>query len=143
MGGIDYSIENRNQELKVEGNVQIKHSDTDNLSNTNQENFLNGGNTFDRIKNSTRNYRTEIRTTHDIDITTKRMMLTLTPSLEYQKYDNRNEYLSGTFNADPISFGKNLLDSIYAPQMNAKLRQIAINRNMAYKKAVSLRPNQW
>lgn len=136
MGGIDYSIENRNQKLKAEGNIQIKHSDTDNQSNTNQENFLNGGNTFDRIKNSTRNYHTEIKTSHDIDITTKRMMFTLSPSLEYQKYDNRNEYLSGTFNADPVSFGKSLLDSIYAPQMNAKLRQIAINRNMQHNQTI-------
>ena len=52
------------------------------------------------------------------------------PSFNWGKWDDRNTYLSGTFNTDPEPYASgNLLDSLASPEAGDLMRRIAINRS--------------
>lgn len=122
------------------GSVNGSYTDTDNSSNTSNATFLEGGDTYGRSFQSSRNHTWNIRTDHDLTLdgsrglgeTFKHYYLTFRPSFNYQKWNNRGNSGSVTLMEDVASqLGKAWMDSIMAPNAGDLLKQYAINRTLS------------
>jgi hypothetical protein len=130
MGGIDYSVEERNGRYKLSGNAEVSHKYNNTLNNTNRTNFLPGGDTYDRIENSMHNRDMKLTTDHRFYFEFKDANIEITPNFRYLHYDHRTDYYSLTLGRDFSELSKELLDSIFSPSLNGKVLKWAINRNM-------------
>ena len=130
MGGIDYIIDTRESKLTLRGNVQLSHTDDKSVNTTNRTNFLSGGDTYDRIVNTSSNCETKISTKHTIESENKRLWFSLEPSFNYRRYRNSGSYLSATSDTEWGAMGKEQIDSLFAPMLSERLQRGIINRNM-------------
>lgn len=128
--GLDYSIDDRYKRYELNGNAQFEHSDNNTVNNTNRTNFLEGGDTYDRIVSSARNHNLALSTSHRFYFKFKNADLELKPNFSYSKYDNRNGYSSLTLSRDFTEFGKAQLDSMFTPGLGSYFMQSALNRNL-------------
>ncbi|MBO4430522.1 MAG: outer membrane beta-barrel protein [Bacteroidaceae bacterium] len=123
--------------------VNGSYVDTDNSSNTSNATFLEGGDTYGRSFQSSRNYSWNLNTNQDITLdgsrglgeTFKHYFLTFRPSFNYRKWDNRGDNGSVTLMEDVASqLGKAWMDSIMAPNAGELLKKYAINRTLTSSK---------
>ena len=119
------------------GSAKASYTDTDISSNTNNATFLEGGDTYGRSFQNSRNYAWDISTNHDLTLdgsrglgeTFKHYYLTFRPSFSYRDWDNRGNDGSVTLMEDVASqLGKAWMDSIMSPDACDLLKQYAINR---------------
>lgn len=96
MAGVDYSINDRNKRFKLNGNVQVNHSDNNISTQTNRTNFLVNGNTLERIINEGQNLDTHVSTFHDFYFKSKRYDIRIKPELKYHRSHNNNQLSSVT-----------------------------------------------
>ena len=89
MAGIDYNIEERDKRWKAEGNVQLSHTDLDVSTTTDQTNFLQTGDTRDRMEQGNRQKTFTVDTHHKLRTKFSKFDLILNPKLTYQRYDHR------------------------------------------------------
>ena len=116
--GIDYNVDDRNSKWKADGNVQVTHSDFNREANTNRQNYLATGDTYDRILNTQRDKNLKLNTSHHYYHNFGMWNLDVRPSLSYQKFDNSTYSLSTAFyqndslinrrSALPLVLNKNL-----------------------------------
>ena len=92
--GIDYNVEDRNSVWKADGNVQVTHTDLDRQTQTNRQNFLPTGDTYDRIEQAQRDKNLTLNTSHHLYRNFGMWNLDVRPSFNYQKLDNTNGYSS-------------------------------------------------
>ena len=129
--------------------VNGSYTDTDNSSNTSSATFLEGGDTYGRSFQISRNKTWNIQTTHDLTLdgsrglgeTFKHYFVTFRPNLSYRKWDNRGMNGSLTLMEDVAAqLGKAWVDSIMAPDASDLLRKYAINRTRTSSKG---KGHQW
>lgn len=123
--------------------VNGSYTDTDNSSNTSSATFLEGGDTYGRSFQGSKNKAWNINTTHDLTLdgsrglgeTFKHYFVTFRPTLSYRKWDNRGNSGSLTLMEDVAArLGKAWMDSIMAPDASELLKQYAINRTRSSSK---------
>ena len=123
--------------------VNASYTDRDSRSNTNSATFLEGGDTYNRSFQQSRDYTWDFRTNHDLTLDGTRGLgelfkhyyLTFRPSLTYRKWNNRGDNGGVTLNEDvSAQLGKDWIDSIMAPTACELLKQYAINRTFTSSK---------
>jgi len=105
--GIDYNVEDRNSVWKADGSVQVTHTDLDRQAQTNHQNFLPTGDTYDRIEQSQRDKNLTLNTNHHFNRNFGMWNLDVRPSFNYEKFDNTSGYSSLTTRKDS-ALNKNL-----------------------------------
>ena len=106
--GIDYSVEDRNSKWKVDGNVQLTHSDLNRETNTHRQNYLSTGDTYDRIQNTQQDKNLKLNTNHHYYHNFGMWNLDVRPSLNYQKSDNSTYSLASAFYQSDSLIHRNL-----------------------------------
>lgn len=128
-----------------QASVSGSYTDTDNASHTSSANFLEGGDTYGRSFQKSRNYNWDFRTDHDLRLehgeqlweTFRHVFLVVRPSFSYSKWDNRGNNGSVTLAEDVAAqWGKAWMDSIMTPNAGELLRRHAINRTMTTSKGL-------
>ena len=136
-------MRDKEESYRYMGSVNGSYTDTDNSSNTSSATFLEGGDTYSRSFQSSRNYSWNIDTNHDFTLdgsrglgeTFKHFYLTFRPTFSYRKWDNRGNNGSVTLMEDVASqLGKAWMDSIMAPNAGELLKKYAINRTITSSK---------
>lgn len=136
--GVDYNIDPVSTRWKLNGNVNFKHSIHKDDESIQRTNFLATGDTYERIEKSNRNKNISLSTNHNLNLTFKRIMLSIRPDFSYNKFDvtssmqseaygdtTINRYLSsglargydwnaGLNASSVIKFPKNTLDNLEA-----------------------------
>ena len=98
--GIDYNVEDRNSRWKADGNLQVTHTDLDRQTNTNRQNYLPTGDTYDRIYQAQRDKNLKLNTSHHYYRNFGMWNLDVRPLLDYEKFDNASTYSSLTTRND-------------------------------------------
>ena len=106
--GIDYNVEDRNSKWKADGNVQVSHTDLNREANTNRQNYLATGDTYDRIQNTQRDKNLKLNTSHHYYHNFGMWNLDVRPSLNYQKFDNSTYSLASAFYQNDSLIHRNL-----------------------------------
>ena len=106
--GIDYNVEDRNSKWKADGNVQLTHTDLNRETNTNRQNYLATGDTYDRIQNTQRDKNLKLNTSHHYNHNFGLWNLDVCPSLNYQKFDNSTYSLASAFYQNDSLINRNL-----------------------------------
>ena len=106
--GIDYSVEDRNSKWKADGDLQLTHTDLNREANTNRQNYLATGDTYDRIHNTQRDKNLKLNTSHHYYHNFGMWNLDICPSLNYQKFDNSNNSLASAFYQNDSLIHRNL-----------------------------------
>lgn len=120
--GIDYNVEDRNSVWKADGNVQVTRTDLDRQTQTNRQNFLPTGDTYDRIQQTQRDKNLTLNTSHHFYRNFGMWNLDVRPSFNYQKLDNTNGYSSLTTRNNNM-LNKNLQSGITeGHQLDGSLR---------------------
>lgn len=126
VGGLDYSVDDKDRKYEIGGNVQFAHSDTDIKSNTYQTMFLSGGDVYNRIRNNEERRNFSFSTNHRLYFEWNNVNLELSPDGRYSHYDNLSNYASAALNQDV----PNAEDEILGSQLHATYRPFIINRNI-------------
>lgn len=129
--GADYMVNEKDGKYELNGNVSYLHYDTDVRTRTTGTDFLSGGDTYSRRSHEQAYCQTWLNTWHHILLRPgEKIQLQFTPQLQYGRWNDRNRYLSATFNEDPAKYiAEGLLDSIALPEAGDLMRRIAINRS--------------
>jgi len=144
-GGINYMRDKENK-YRYMGTVDGTYTDTDNASNASTATFLEGGDTYGRSFQNSRNYSWGFNTFQQLILehseplweTFRHIYLNFSPHYSYNKTDNRNNSGSVTLSDDVASqLGKAWMDSIMAPDASPLLRKYAINRTISTSKGLS------
>ncbi|MBR3480986.1 MAG: outer membrane beta-barrel protein [Prevotella sp.] len=106
--GIDYNVDDRNSKWKVDGNVQVTHTDLNRETNTFRQNYLFTGDTYDRIHNTQRDKNLKLNTSHHYYHNFGMWNLDVRPSLNYQKFDNSTYSLASAFYQNDSLINRNL-----------------------------------
>jgi hypothetical protein len=131
IGGIDYSVNDKRHRFDIEGNAQLKHTNSDTRYHSTRVNFLTGGDTYERAFYGDKNTNTEFDTWHGFALKQHRFQFSFNPHFNYRKYHSSEQNLSGTFASDPAErFGASLADSLASPQAGTLLRSLALNRSL-------------
>lgn len=127
-GGLDYYVDDREGKYIVNGNVVVAHSDLDLVENTDKVNFLPTNNTYEYIRSQSRDKSLNVSTWHNFYYKWKNADLQINPSLNYNKYDNRNTTLDGIFNEQQTGMSRKILENLYSPTASADLRRATVYR---------------
>lgn len=100
--GVDYSVDDRDNLWKADGNVQLTHTDLDRQANTNRQNYLPTGDTYDRIQQAQRDKNLKLNTSHHYYRNFGMWNLDVRPSFDYEKFDNTSTYSSLTTKNDSL-----------------------------------------
>ena len=106
--GIDYNVEDRNSKWKADGNVQVTHTDLNHEANTNRQNYLATGDTYDRIQNTQQDKNLKLSTSHHYYHNFGMWNFDVRPSLNYQKSDNSTYSLASAFYQNDSLIHRNL-----------------------------------
>ena len=127
-GGLDYYVDDREGRYIVNGNVVVAHSDIDLVENTDKVNFLPTNDTYEYIRSQSRDKSLNVSTWHNFYYKWKNADLQINPSLNYNKYDNRNTTLDGIFNEQQTGMSRKILENLYSPTASADLRRAIVYR---------------
>ena len=136
-GGLDYNVEQKNMNWKTEGSLRVTHQREDNRSNTLQENFLDGGNTFVRSLSQSLHRNTSISTSHQLSHFKSLELLPvlgisylgIKPFLNRSASKSNGYSAAATFSQDVSAMlGHAWTDSIMSPMAGETIRSYAINR---------------
>ena len=140
MAALDYRVIDRLGKFQIYGNAKINHADADNLTTTNQVNFLQGGNTYERSQSLTNSRDTRIDTWHQLTIPfgqdkfreSTGGALQIAPYFRYRRYKNTGGSVNGTFSDDPSKYvSAGLIDSLRGPLAGSLIRQHLVNRSLS------------
>ncbi|MBR1668625.1 MAG: outer membrane beta-barrel protein [Bacteroidaceae bacterium] len=143
-------MHDKEDKYAYQASVHGSYTDTDNASNTSNATFLEGGDTYGRSFQNSRNYSWDFRTDHDLRLehheplweTIRYVFWVFRPNFSYNKWNNRGNNASVTLSEDVASqLGKAWMDSIMAPNAGDLLRRYAINRTMTTSKGRGHRAN--
>lgn len=131
-GGVTYGLNGKNGRYKLSGGIKAHHFDSDVQTKTTGENFLTDGNTFSYNAHTQAFCQTNISTWHNWSFNIGRnVRINIDPSVSFITWDDRNNYLSGTFNDDPAAyFNNHVWDSLGSANLGEVMRRIAINRGL-------------
>lgn len=92
--GLDYNIDSWSKKWEMNGNIQLTNSDVRRETNTNRQNYLASGDTYDRISHSERNKNLGISTNHRYYHNFGLWNFEAKPSFSFSKFDNSNRSLA-------------------------------------------------
>lgn len=125
-GGIDYLINDRMHRFKIEGEATVNHTDTRTRELTASQTFLQGGDLYGRIRNTSNAHDLNFNTNHHWTFNSKWINVTLNPDLHYSSNSGSSLIRSVQSGRDNLSDGS--LDTLFASDVSpAKLTNI-INR---------------
>lgn len=87
MAGVDYRIDSRNKKWRLSGNGVFSHSIQKDNENTNRTNFLNSGDTYERMEKNIRNKNISVESLNEFRYNGSWAQLTLKHLLQYNKFD--------------------------------------------------------
>lgn len=139
MAALEYNVKEKGGRYILNGQAGITHTDGNNLSATNRENFLTGGNTFERSQNQSLSRNTRFSTSHSFFFQTasrrvpsSKFAVRLSPYFNYRRYTNRGDAVAGTFADDPSAvLSPGLIDSLRGPLAGSVLRAHLLNRSLS------------
>lgn len=122
--------------FQINGNARFNHSNTDAMSRSNSETFLNTGTSSSFSNNAGHNYSKSTGVNLEMNVRWKPDTMTTVyarPSYSHSESKSHGESLSATFNSDPYDVVDNPLDSMFfsntAINIPTSLAAIAVNRN--------------
>ena len=136
-------MRDKEDKYNYQGSVNGSYSDIDNASHTTSATFLEGGDTYGKSFQNSRNYAWGFQSSHDLRLqhtdplweTFRYIFLSLRPNVSYNKWNNRGNNASVTLAEDVAAqLGKAWMDSIMTPNAGELLRRYAINRTMTTSK---------
>ncbi len=155
-GGADYLVKQRYEDYRLEGSVDVIHTDADNYSHSSSETYLPTDNWYGRsvARSRTRNFNVNSNNRWRYEVKEgklRKLVLYATPSMTYNKFDRSSTNAFATFDKNLNSlYGTDILDTIMKRDDRSDLlRKWAINRSIDRQKAdgqswdVSLPVNVW
>jgi hypothetical protein len=139
--GMDYGIYDKYDKFTVEGSVQATHIDNDYTNRVSTQNFLSGGDTYDRSWYTSKNENLSLNTSHNLKLkwgTSEYNSIRFQPYFNYNKYNHRSESLFGVFNEN-IQNDYALQDSLREIGSSTQLLKLLLNKqhNLKYRKGNS------
>lgn len=129
VGGIDYRLEGTNESYIIETSNRVEHKSTDNQTEAAMVTFLPGGNAYSRSFNASSQKSAKYTTNNSGMCRPYGQFLAYNLYLDYSTYKNNSLSRLGNFSDDPsLHTGGNVLDSLFAPAVDARLRKITVNR---------------
>lgn len=129
-GGLDYNIEKRGGAYKLSGNVQVSHANNLLVNETTRTNFLQGGDTHERIHSSKRDREINLSTDHRFYWEFKDANLEIKPRFSYSDSKDINDYASLSLGSSLASRPQLGLTALFAPELPDAYKRDAINRNI-------------
>lgn len=127
IGGLDYSISDRNGRYELNGNVQLSHHDQNLTTNQDLVNFLSQGDTYEYSRSNSRSKNFNLSTSHFIDIMRKNFYLHLEPTFNYQHYENSGALVSAAFSTMQSDVNREILANLYSNNVQSGIRRALIN----------------
>ena len=110
--GLDYNVDDRDKVWAINGNVQLTHTDLDRQSNTNRQNYLTTGDTYERMTQAHRNKNLRIISGHVYTHNFKMCQLLIQPSIQYNRFDNSSNLLATALYQNDSIIHRNLQHGI-------------------------------
>lgn len=129
---LEYKFKKKDGKYDVGGNVEAKHTKGNNATETHTENFLQGGNTYERLRYEERSRNTDLSTHHSwMQKLNDRLTFHLSPGVRYGRSKENSSSAGGAFSDDPTKYvTRGLIDSLYRPMAGSVLRPILMNRSL-------------
>ncbi len=127
--GLDYQIANSDKTFLLNGNTTVEHNSVSKEQIQSSERFLEGGNTFGRLRNNERNSTTLVKSSNTIEQRGDKASFYIYPEFVY--YNNRTSGLaqSANFSVAPNdSYRGAALDSLFASPASKRLQDALMNR---------------
>ena len=136
--GFDYNIDEKEGRWTTSGNVRTSYTEDDAEQQTTSENFLTGGNTFDRAYSKRHADNFKVSTSHDLNLYCRDKVLSylgLQPNFSYSRQHSNGKSASAVFDENVAEqWGKAWIDSIMAPNAGSLLLRHALNRTISQAK---------
>ena len=128
MVGGSLNVEDKHGRYEEHVDASVSWTDNKNESRTSRETFLSEGSVFGKMNSTSRDKDFSTSITNNLGI--PKIMTSFRTTADYAKRNGKGLSHSATFSSDPAAYGTCLqvLDSLFAPSLNANLRQISINR---------------
>ena len=128
-GGVDYSVYDKRERFQLNGNAEVRYTDTDNDWSGLDVNLLPGGDVHNVQQSLNRNSNLSVSTNHNFKFQfPNRNGFSLSPWFNYAREDSRSDYMNGAFSRLPSDTYTDVLDSLYSPNWTTTLRNL-IRRN--------------
>jgi hypothetical protein len=135
--GIDYGVYDKYAHFTIEGSAQATHTDNDYTSRTSTQNFLTGGDTYNRSWYTSKNENLSLNTSHNLKLNwgnSDYNSISFQPYFNYNKYNRHSESLEGVF-SENIQNDYALQDSLREIGASTQLIKQLLNKqnNLKYK----------
>lgn len=124
--GLDYRYEGKTEDDYYKTSSSYTATDNDNVSQTNAQTFLTGGDYYNLSANANRSKSYSLFTRHEFSRMFKRSMMYGYADATHAHNKGWGNSLSGRFDQKP--WGMSALDSIFGPNAERALMQTVINR---------------
>lgn len=142
MGGINFAWQNGKPDftaglLKLRGNVFFNHRNSESLSRTNSETFLDNVNsTFSNSFSSSQNGSSNVFARFNLEWMPDSMTnIMFRPRFSHSESDSRSSSANVTFNSNPYEYFTNPLEEYNLPENEEIRNQIAVNDNKRQSKS--------
>lgn len=125
-GGIDYHVNDRMHRFELKGEAIVSHTDTRTREETSSQSFLQGGDSYGRIRNASSAHDLYFNTSHNWTIKRKWVNITLTPNLHYSS--NGGSSLNRSVQSSMDNLTDQSLDTLFAPDVSPTQLAYIINR---------------
>lgn len=128
-GGIDFSIEDKDQTLKFDTRLDAGHSTADVDRMTSRQDAYSTGDIFGRSRMSGHDNSGNINWTATLTKSRrKKYSLSLSPNFSYRKNTSDSRSLSASFDGDPLDATRTAsLDSLFLPPCSTRLQQMLVS----------------
>ena len=141
LGGIEFLWENKEETLGVENSLKVFREDEHTESATSRTDFFNGGDTYTRSRNKSRDDQLHIIWNNRLHGKGKYWFFDFRPWMEYFHNDITTTNLGARFAAKPVeSYRGASLDSIYMPNYaNSAMVYTTANNGMIDRKQLNVK----
>ena len=127
--GLDYQIANSDKTFLLNGNTTVEHNNVSKEQIQSSERFLEGGNTFGRLRNNERNGTTLVKSSNTIERRGDKASFHIYPEFVYYNDRTRGLAQSANFSVAPNdSYRGAALDSVFASPASKRLQDALMNR---------------
>lgn len=128
-GGVDYSVYDKRERFQLNGNAEVRYTDTDNDWSSIETNLLPGGDVHNVQQGINRNSNLSVSTNHYFKFKFHDYRsFSISPWFDYTRTDSRSHFMNGAFSQLPSDSYTDVLDSLYSPNWTTTLRNL-IRRN--------------
>ena len=142
-GGVDYLVEKKKQNWKVNGNIQVSHDRFTDETGIYRTNFLPGSDTYDRTFRHDKSRTFKVVTSHNFYMKHKWYDLTIIPRFDYNNRRSETTTAGATFDyniqdvtfGDLVNIGKDATGSFFSDYVNRYVRE-ALDRSKTWNSAL-------